>query len=96
MYTVVFSPVAAGQYADLVARFAPYKKKLEVFEREIEQVIRQLESMSSSYPPKGTMLAARLRKSEYYLFFRIHESSMRVTIVLIISQKQNEKDWPTS
>ncbi len=96
MYTVIFSPTAAGQYADIVERIAPYKKKLNIFEQEIEQAIRRLESMPSAYPPKGTMLAARLRKSAYYLFFRIDESSMRVTVVLIISQKQSKKDWPTS
>lgn len=96
MYRVIFMPKAASQYADIIERFSPYKKKLQTFEKEIEYAIRRLESMPSSYSLKGNMLAARLQKSGFYMFFKINEEAKHVTVVLIISQKQSEESWPIS
>ncbi|MEM6346950.1 MAG: type II toxin-antitoxin system RelE/ParE family toxin [Bacteroidota bacterium] len=94
MYKVIFTPQAADQYASIIERFSDAKKSLQQFESEIESVIRRLESMPESYPPKGQLRAARLPKSGYYLFFHIAEKEMLVTAIMLISQKASPQNWP--
>ena len=94
MYTVIFSPKAANQYADIIDFLSAGPKKLTTFEKEIESAIRRLERMPESYPYKGKLRAARLVKSEYYLFYRIEDHSQQVVVVLIISQKADSSKWP--
>ncbi|MEL7342588.1 MAG: type II toxin-antitoxin system RelE/ParE family toxin, partial [Bacteroidota bacterium] len=86
MYRVIFTPKAADQYAKVIERFADAKKSLQTFETEIESVIRRLENMPESYAPKGTLRAARLVKSAYYLFFNLDEEKKVVSVVMLISQ----------
>ena len=73
MYKVSFSPQAAEQYADIVEIPSAYPKKLQTFENEIEYVVRRLEKMPESYSIIGSLRAARLRKSQYYMFYRVEK-----------------------
>lgn len=94
MYKVSFSPKAAAQYADIVEILSNYPKKLLTFENEIESLIRRLEKMPESYSIKGSLRAARLRKSQYYMFYKVENEDNKVLVILLISQQADPQNWP--
>jgi len=42
MHTIIFSPKAASQYADIIEILSTAPKKLKTFEQEIEAAIQRL------------------------------------------------------